>query len=181
MASGALADLLSCPSEIEYEGQVYKLGPPTQLQQAQYGEWLVRRAREGVERDAATMSREWVDNEHTKITRDRAAGIYSWNGAVCVQALGTYDGGLQLFRMILKSHHPAMSDELSEKMFVARAKWIEEVVLREIDRDPKAVEEALRTMRLPTTTSNKSGTQKNTYTSYYKTRRSTKRKPKSKK
>ena len=161
-----LADLLSTPSELEYGGRTYLLGPPDLLAQGRFQEWLIRTAREGVEAEKQYMGAEWADQEHTKITQARAARVYAWGGPVCMKALQTPEGGRKLMYFLLKKYQPDVTEELAGEIHTARAKWAEEVILREVERDPKAVAAFLKSQGMPLTILLKAGLPKSIWSKH---------------
>ncbi len=142
-----LADLLSVPTEIEfeYEGQVkkYPIGKPGQLVQGKYQRWLEQNAREGVDR-ATYLSDEGKERAERVVSRDIAAKVYCWGGEVCVLALQTPEG-IQKYLELLLNIPPAEAAALVE----FRLKVIAEIVRAMQAKDPKALGAALATLGLP--------------------------------
>lgn len=173
MASAA--DLLSVPTEFEFEGKQYKLLPPDQIQQGKYQRYLERMAWEALDRSAEYRDAAAVKADREALTAAISAGEYEWDGPVGGRAQQTPEGAAKLLQILLDVDAPT-----AERMALAHLTKFAAMLRAMQGKDPKALALALQALGLPKTFLDGIGRKPNGRgSSRSKTRRSTKAERKS--
>lgn len=169
------ADLLAVPTEFEFEGKVYHLLPPTQIQQGKYQRYLERNAWEALDRSAEYRDPAAVKTDRESLTAAISAGEYEWDGPVGARAQQTPDGAAKLLQILLDVDAPT-----ADRMALAHIAKFSAMLLAMQGDDPKALALALAALGLPKNFLDGNGGKRNGRgSSRSKTRRSTGRKKKS--
>jgi len=172
-----LADLLGVAKEVTWREKVWKLRPPTQLEQSQFSVWLERRAKEFAERSVDVAPESQSEYRRLAVT-EAASCSFEWGSDAYVKALGTPLGTAKMFELVWRTEHPdrgEVSEELALEFVADKIGEAAAVLVAEGERDPKARREILRAAGLPANFLDS----RPTATSGSATRRSTKRAKKS--
>lgn len=146
-----LADLTAAPAEITFEGKVFKLRPPDQLEQGMFARWLEQRAREFVMR-ATDVPPETQDRLIRNVASDAAAGRYDFGGDTYTQALGTPLGMAKMMALIFRKTMPELgssAEEWATKIVAQKITEAVAVMQAELLDDPKARAAVLASVGLP--------------------------------
>lgn len=141
-----LTDILNAPTELEFEGRVYKLRQPTLMEQAVFARWLEQRAR-----DAAGRAVELTEDDRRQLLRDVnadiASGVYDWGGEACVRSLRSPSGLAKLLAVILADQ--GVTEATAAKILDRSMREIAAVVVSKVTDDPNSLRATLATLGLP--------------------------------
>jgi hypothetical protein len=175
------ADLLGVPHAIKVGDTEYSVRKPDLVTQGKFQRWLEQRARESVDR-ASYLDPDDRRAAQNAITREVAAGVYSWDGPVAIQAQQTPEGVAKILTLVTADPDGRPMDAATAEAAVAQElQRFVDLLTAQADDDPKALAAALTAVGLPATflTARPSPGPKKSGSSASKTRRSAKRKRKS--
>ena len=147
----SLADLLNSPTEVEFEGAVYKLRAAAVREYGEFQKWLEASAREAAGR-ADDLPPDVYDRLLRHVTRDIAAKVYAFGGDGFATAVDTAAGFSRLLYLCLRNDGYDVTPELVDRMAEHKMRELAAAVSLAGEDDPKVVRavcEVLGLSRLP--------------------------------
>lgn len=145
-----LRDIFNVATEIEYEGEKYRLHEPTLLEQGEFQCWLEQLAYDAIER--RTYAKEDDRAKALQLhTQDCAAGVYEWGGDVAMKRVMTPKGLAKLLHIMCREQ--GMTLPIAEKLVDLETRKIAFAIASKRQDDPKVVEAIRATLGLPSETS----------------------------
>ena len=140
---GEVAKALGVGPTLTYQGKAYRLSPMTFETQAFFEVWLEKRAFEGAKRAAKHLPAADAERLLTQVTRDVAAGVYSFGGPVSRDASQSVPGIKYLVYLCLLKEHPDVTEDLVDKILDEQMEEALETFSRaNADPNPKAPDPA---------------------------------------
>lgn len=141
-----IADLVNAPSEITFEGQTYRLSPPSLLQQGEFQRYLEQKVLDGINR------RQYPDEKARE--RDRAnfndrsgAGYYEWGGEYAAHAAIQPAGYVKLLAII--GREQGLTLAIAERLVKQKLHESLAAIMSRIVSDPKELGAILTMLGLP--------------------------------
>jgi hypothetical protein len=104
-------------STLEFEGKTYRLAPLTFLSFAAFEQWMIRRAWRAAEQSAKWLPVHLAEARLDAVTRDVAAGVFSWGSRLCGEASQTAPGQKYLlFLMLAGDPANEATEELADRI-----------------------------------------------------------------
>ena len=143
------ADLLGVAHQITVGGVTYEVKKPDLLTQGRFQRWLEQRARESVDRATYLDAGDRREAQNA-VTREVAAGAYSWDGPVAVAAQQNPEGVAKLLTLVTAGPDGNPMDQATAEKAVAEEleRFVNLLTAAAAD-DPKALAAALRAVGLP--------------------------------
>lgn len=145
-----LADLLNVLEEWEFEGVVWRLRPPNQVEQGLFSRWLERRDREN-----AARATELDDADQEKLLRfagiNASACVYEWGSDAYCTALLSPKGFAKMLFFVLRTENPdrPVTEDLAGRMVAHKVHELAVILQASREDDDGVKKNLLRSVGLP--------------------------------
>ncbi len=121
---------------IDALGKRWSLTPTTQRSKAAFEAWVEHGLRTKLLARRDLMTEAEFADEALRIDANSAAGLYAYGGPVWRQVIGTADGSLYLFYLLLRQKHKGMTEALAKEVLEdggELARWAFRAALHKAD------------------------------------------------